>query len=84
MSKNKCPLTKESAYLMKMCLLKSYNPLGINSGSYSFGNFFSISSLSFFLKIQKSCGSSLKLLFIEPNKLDCICGCYFEVVCTLP
>ena len=39
-----CPQTKKkkkkNAYLMKMCLLKSHNPLGINSGSQSFGNFF--------------------------------------------
>ena len=75
---------QKSAYLMKMCLLKDHNPLVINSGSYSFGNFFSISPLSSFLKIQKTHESSPKLLFIKPNKLDCICGCYFEVVCTFP
>ena len=79
-----CPLTEKCAYLMKICLFKGHNLLGINSSLYSFGNFFSISSLSYFLKIQKTCGSSPKLLFIEPNNLDCICGCYFEVVCTLP
>ena len=38
---------------MKIYLLKSHNPLGINSGIYSFGNFFLISSLS------------LKLLFVS-------------------
>ena len=36
---------------MKMYLLKGHNPLGINNDSYSFGNFFSISSLSSFLEI---------------------------------
>ena len=59
---------------MKMYLLKAHNPLAINSGSYSFGNFFPISFLSSFLKLQKICRSSPKLLFVEPNKLDCICG----------
>ena len=38
----------------KMCLLKCHNPLSINSGSYSFGNFFSISYLSSFLETQKN------------------------------
>ena len=38
---------------MKIYLLKSHNPLGINSSVYSFGNFFLISSLS------------LKLLFVS-------------------
>ena len=33
-----------------------------------------------FLKIQKTCEFFLKLLFVEPNKLDCIRSCYFEVV----
>ena len=74
----------KSAYLMKMCLLKSHNLLAINGDSYSFGNFFPISSLSSFLKIQKTCRSSPKLLFVEPNKLDCICGYYFEVVRSFP
>ena len=41
---------KKSAYLMKMCLLKGHNLLAINSGLYSFSNFFPISSLSSFLK----------------------------------
>ena len=49
-----------------------HNHLGINSGSYSFGNFFSTSSLSSFLKTQETCGFSSKLLFIESNKLGCI------------
>ena len=75
---------QKSASLMKMCLLKGHNPLVINCGSYLFGNFFSISSLLSFLKIQKTCGSSPKLLFVERNKLDCTCGYYFEVVCSLP
>ena len=75
---------KKSVYLMKMPLLKGHNLLGINSSLYSFGNFFSISYLSSFLKIQKTYWSSPKLLFIKPNKLDCICGRYFEVVRTLP
>ena len=79
-----CPLTEKCAYLMKICLFKGHNLLGINSSLYSFGNFFSISYLSSFLKIQKTYWSSPKLLFIKPNKLDCICGCYFEVVRTLP
>ena len=68
------PIDQKCAYWMKMCLLKSHNPLGINSGSYSFGNFFSISSLSSFLETQEICRSSPKLLFVEPNKLGSILG----------
>ena len=75
---------KKSVYLMKMPLLKGHNLLCINSGSYSFSNFFSISSILSFLKIQKVCESSSKLLFVKSNKLDCTCGCYFEVVRSLP
>ena len=70
----KLPIERKCAYWMKMCLLKSHNPLGINSSSYSFGNFFSISSLSSFLETQKICRSSPKLLFVEPNKLGSILG----------
>ena len=55
----------KDAYWMKMCLLKGHNPLGINSGSYSFVNFFSTSSFSSFLETQETCGSSLKLLFVS-------------------
>ena len=62
-----CLLNEKNIYWQKMCLLKGHNPLGINSDSYSFGNFFSTSSLSYFLEIQKNYGSSLKLLFVEPN-----------------
>ena len=75
---------QKSVYLMKMCLLKGHKPLAMNSSSYSFGNFFPISSLLSFFKIQKTCRSSPKLLFVEPNKLDCICGYYFEVVRSFP
>ena len=57
---------------MKMCLLKGHNPLGINNGSYSFGNYFSTSSLSFFLETQKTCESSLKFLFVKHNQLCCV------------
>ena len=46
-------------------MLKGHNPLDINSSSYSFNNFFSISSLLFFLEIQETCGYSPKLLFIS-------------------
>ena len=47
---------RNGAYWMKMCLLKGHNPLGINSGSYSFSNYFSTSSLLSFLEIQETCG----------------------------
>ena len=30
----------ECAYWIRKCLLKGYNSLGINCGSYLFGNFF--------------------------------------------
>ena len=40
-------------YWMKMCLLKGHKPLGINSDSYLFGNFFSTFSLSS-LKTQET------------------------------
>ena len=50
---------------MKICFLKSYNCLSINSGSYSFRNFFLISSLSYFLDTQETCGSFPKLLFVS-------------------
>ena len=50
---------------MKMCLLKSHNPLDINNGSYSLGNFFSTPSHSSFLKTQEICEYSLKLLFVS-------------------
>ena len=59
---------------MKQCLLKCHNLLGINSGSYSFDNFFPISFLSSFLGVKEIYGSSPKLLFVEPNKLSCILG----------
>ena len=39
-------IDKKCAYWMKMCMLKGHNHLGINSGSYSFGKFFS-NSLSY-------------------------------------
>ena len=60
------------AYWMKMCILNGQNHLGINSDSYSFDNLFSTSSFSSFLKTQKTCGFSPKLLFVEPNKFGCI------------
>ena len=37
-----------------MCLLKGYNPLGINSGSYSFDKFFLTSFSFIFLKKTKN------------------------------
>ena len=46
-------------------MLKGHKPLDINSSSYSFNNFFSTSSLLFFLEIQETCGYSPKLLFIS-------------------
>ena len=46
-------------------MLKGHNPLDINSSSYSFNNFFSTSSLLFFLEIQETYGYSSKLLFIS-------------------
>ena len=51
---------------MKICLLKGHNSLGINCGSYS------TSSLLSFLETQETCEYSLKLLFVEPNKLNCV------------
>ena len=56
---------RKCVYWIKMCLLKSYNPLGIHSGWYSFGNLFSTSSLSSFLEIQENYESSAKLLFVN-------------------
>ena len=53
------------AYWMKMCILKSHKHFGMNSSSYSFGNFFSTSSFSSFLETQKTFGFSSKLLFVE-------------------
>ena len=61
-------------YWMKMYLLKGYNLLSINNGLYSFDNFFSTSSFSFFLEIRETYGFSLKLLFVKPNKFGCILG----------
>ena len=57
-----------------MCTLKDHIHLSINNGSYSFVNFFSTSSLSSFLEIQETCGSSPKLLFVKPNKVGCVMG----------
>ena len=57
---------------MNKCLLKGHNLLGLNNGLYIFDNFFSTSSFSFFLETQETCGSSSKLLFIEPNKFGYI------------
>ena len=54
---------------MKMRLLKSHNPLGINNGSYSFGNF-SNSSYSSSLATQETCEYSLKLLFVISKKVE--------------
>ena len=59
-----------------MCILKSHKHLGMNSGSCSFGNFFSTSSLSSFLEIQETCGSFPKLLFVKPNKVGYVVGKY--------
>ena len=61
-------------YWMKMYLLKGYNLLSINNGLYSFDNFFSTSSFSFFLEIRETYGFSLKLPFVKPNKFGCILG----------
>ena len=49
-------------------MLRGHNPLGINSSSYSFDNFFFTSSLSFFLETQETCGYSPKLLFLSGLK----------------
>ena len=49
-------------------MLRGHNPLGINSSSYSFDNFFFTSSLSFFLETQETCGYSPKLLFVSGLK----------------
>ena len=46
----KCAYDQKCTYWMKMCLLKGYNPLGINSSSYLFGNFFLTSFSSSFLE----------------------------------
>ena len=54
---------------MKRYLLKGYNYLGINSGLYSFDNYFFPSQKLVSRKQKKSCGYSLKLLFVEPNNL---------------
>ena len=53
------------------CLLMKYNPMGINSGSCSLDSnfFFSLPKKLVSMKYKKSCGCSLELLFIEPNKL---------------
>ena len=56
---------RKCVYWIKMCLLKSYNPLGIHSDWYSFGNLFSTSSLSSFLEIKEKYESSAKLLFVN-------------------
>ena len=48
-----------------MCMLKDHNLLGINNGSYSFSNFFSISHLSSFLETQETYGYSPKLLAVS-------------------
>ena len=59
-------INRKYAYLMKICLLKVHNSLGINCSSYS------TSSLSSFLETQETCENFLKLLFVESNKLDCV------------
>ena len=51
-----CLLTKKCIFNENVPIEGGHNPLVINSGSYSFGNFFSISFLSSFLRIQKICG----------------------------
>ena len=48
------PINWKCAYWIKMCLLKGYNPLGINSGSYSFDKFFLTSFSFIFLKKTKN------------------------------
>ena len=64
-----------------MCLLKGHNPLGINSSSYSFDNFFLTSSLSFFLETQKTYEFSQKLLFVNTNN-DRVLGNYLPCKCS--
>ena len=61
------PINQKYAYWIKRCLLNGHNLLGINSGLYSLGNFFSFI-------FQKTYGSSPNLLFVEPNKLSYILG----------
>ena len=55
---------------MKMYLLKDYNPLGINKGSYSFGKFFSF----IFPKNTRNLWVFSKIAIVKSNKLDCILG----------
>ena len=54
----KVPTNRKYAYWMKMWLLKGHNPLGINSGLYSFGNFF-LNFFSFIFQISYSLPYSL-------------------------
>ena len=65
LSNENVSIDQKCAYRMKICLLRGYNLLCINSGSYLFSNLFSISSLSYLLETQKICGSSPKLLFVS-------------------
>ena len=52
------PIDRKCAYWIKICLLKGYNPLNINSGSYSFDNLFSTSFLSL---VHKKCIKCLEI-----------------------
>ena len=58
-----------------MYLLKGYNSIGINRGLYSLEKKKDyLSKIVSLKKHKKSYGYSLKLLFVEPNKLDYILG----------
>ena len=63
------PIERKCAYWIKMCLLKGYNFLGIDSDSYSLGNFFSTFYLSYFLETQETNGSSPKFPFVSQFSL---------------
>ena len=67
-----CEQFYETFLTLHWCLLKGYNPIGINSDSCSLVKRGSLSLKIVSKKHKKSCEYFPKLLFIEPNKLGCI------------
>ena len=53
---------------MKMCILKSHKHFGMNSGSYSFGNFFSTSFFFIFLRNTRNLWVFFKIVICRTQK----------------
>ena len=67
-----CEQFYETFLTLHWCLLKGYNPMGINSDSCSLDKRGSLSLKIVSRKHKKFCEYFLKLIFVKPNKLGYI------------